>query len=254
MTRITDDELARLSSGFATQVTAIVPGWTEPPSHDPGVTLVQLFAFLSEQLLYRTNVWPHEVARPLATAIDALKALQSQSGASFDGLTRVHYFAGQLLTADDLQTEQDYVRAKQRRHNRLLVGAGVVSGLRVVIEDSSTHDEPAVSVDPGCAIAPNGEELAIATRVTCRLCATAATGFVTLDYAERFASPVPAVAESDMNEPTRIQEGIRVAFAEHAADEVIALAKLERHHGDWRIATDFHPPRAGRHEGSQGGS
>ena len=37
-------------------------------------------------------------------------------------LERMRYFPRQLLTADDMRTEQEYFREKMRRHNRYLVG------------------------------------------------------------------------------------------------------------------------------------
>lgn len=47
------------------------------------------------------------------------------------GLARPRFFAGQLLTDDDLQALSDYVVGKNRLHNRHFVGDGVVCGLQV---------------------------------------------------------------------------------------------------------------------------
>src|SRR5687767_4224664 len=47
-------------------------------------------------------------------------------------LVRPRFFAGQLLTEDDLDSLTNYVVAKQRLHTRHLHGAGVVCGLEVV--------------------------------------------------------------------------------------------------------------------------
>lgn len=44
---------------------------------------------------------------------------------------RPRFFAGQLLTEDDLQAMMDYVVGKSRLHNRYLYGEGVVCGLSV---------------------------------------------------------------------------------------------------------------------------
>jgi hypothetical protein len=44
---------------------------------------------------------------------------------------RPNFFAGQLLTEDDLSALTAYTIAKDRLHNRHLFGAGVVCGLRV---------------------------------------------------------------------------------------------------------------------------
>lgn len=47
-----------------------------------------------------------------------------------DPFERLAYFHGQLLTSDDLRTEQAYFREKHKLHNRCLHGWGVVCGLR----------------------------------------------------------------------------------------------------------------------------
>lgn len=44
---------------------------------------------------------------------------------------RPQFFAGQLLTDDDLRSLEDYVVAKNRLHARYLFGAGVVCGLKI---------------------------------------------------------------------------------------------------------------------------
>ena len=46
--------------------------------------------------------------------------------------TRLRYFHGQMLVANDLQTEQDYFREKLKLLNRCLEGYGTVCGLEVV--------------------------------------------------------------------------------------------------------------------------
>jgi hypothetical protein len=43
----------------------------------------------------------------------------------FQRFQRPHFFSGQLLTAEDLEQEQDYFLARSRRHNRFLHGWGV---------------------------------------------------------------------------------------------------------------------------------
>src|SRR2546427_4104106 len=68
------------------------------------------------------------------------------------GLERLRYFPRQLLTADDMRAEQEYVREKRRRHNRLLHGWGVVCGLEVVLDPQA--GPRAVSICPGYALGP----------------------------------------------------------------------------------------------------
>src|SRR5438445_9396255 len=73
-------------------------------------------------------------------------------------LDRPRYFAGQLLTEADFNSEQEYILAKNRLHNRYLHGSGVVCGLEVVCNncDSST-----VTVQPGYAIDPCGNDVVV---------------------------------------------------------------------------------------------
>ena len=47
-------------------------------------------------------------------------------------LERVRYFPRQLMTAEDMRTEQAYFVERLRRHNRLLHGWGIICGLQVL--------------------------------------------------------------------------------------------------------------------------
>jgi len=71
---------------------------------------------------------------------------------------RPRFFAGQLLTEDDLALLGDYVVAKNRLHNRSLWGPGVVCGLDV-------HCDPCgggnVIVQPGYAINCCGDDIVV---------------------------------------------------------------------------------------------
>ena len=244
MTPITDAALDALASDFAARLREDVPEWTDPTSDDPGVTLLEVFAFLTEQLVFRSNQLPDRGRRAIARTMAALGTLCSRGLEPIDGLTRVNYFSGQSLTAGDFQTEQDYFRAKHRRHNRMLLGAGIVTGLEVALDSSSSDDRPVVSIGAGCAIAPDGEELSLPAPLLCRLCATASSGFVTLRYVERLSEPIGTTTESEGRQASRIQEGAIIGFAESMFENAIALAKLERETGTWHVVASFRVPRA----------
>jgi hypothetical protein len=78
----------------------------------------------------RTN--PTVTHEPYETACD-----------SMPDFTRLRYFHGQMLVANDLQTEQDYFREKLKMHNRCLHGYGTVCGLKVVaIKDDPDYEPP----------------------------------------------------------------------------------------------------------------
>lgn len=73
-------------------------------------------------------------------------------------LERVRYFNRQLLTAEDMTTEQNYFLQKLRRHNQFLHGWGVVCGLGVT--PSPIADLPwQVQIDAGYALGPYGDEI-----------------------------------------------------------------------------------------------
>lgn len=67
------------------------------------------------------------------------------------------YATGALLSADDLSSEQAYVRAKMRLQNRHLHGWGMVCGLKVVCDDC----EGSVRILPGYALDPCGNDLVL---------------------------------------------------------------------------------------------
>lgn len=72
-------------------------------------------------------------------------------------LERPRFFAGQLLTETELNSEQGYVLAKSRLHNRYLHGWGVVCGLEVVCNECAGW----VSVKPGYAIDACGNDVVV---------------------------------------------------------------------------------------------
>jgi hypothetical protein len=69
---------------------------------------------------------------------------------------RPRYVAGRLLTAEDLELEQRYHIEKRWLLNRMLHGAGVVSGLAVV-----PSEQGKVTVEPGFALDPYGREILV---------------------------------------------------------------------------------------------
>jgi hypothetical protein len=75
-------------------------------------------------------------------------------------LERVRYFPRQLLTADDMRTEQEYFRQRLRRHNRYLHGWGIACGATVEpAPTAAAHWQ--VRICPGLVISPQGDEAMI---------------------------------------------------------------------------------------------
>ena len=229
LSRLSDKALAKLARDLAGRVHRDAPDWTGFNESDPGVTLVQLFEFLAEQLLYRAASLPDKEST-LARVSETLAQVRGHGSATASGLTRVRYFAGQLLTADDFQTEQDYHRAKLRRLTLSVVGVGIVSGLHVKLGTGSKTDAPVVSVSPGSAIAPNGEELVICEQQLCTLSASVPRGFVTLRFVDEQAS-----------QASRISEGVAIEFHAQLPPDAIAIARLVRKATKWVVDRKFRP-------------
>lgn len=81
-------------------------------------------------------------------------------------LCRPRFFAGQLLSEQDLNRLDNYILAKNRLHNRYLVGHGVVCGLQVSCDPCGN----AVSVSPGYAIDPCGNDIIVCSPDTVDVC------------------------------------------------------------------------------------
>ncbi len=69
---------------------------------------------------------------------------------------RNNYFFGKLMTVRDFESEQIYHNSKRRLGNRMLNGAGIVSGLDVILVDSRTF-----SLESGMAIDYEGREIIV---------------------------------------------------------------------------------------------
>ena len=79
---------------------------------------------------------------------------------------RPRFFAGQVLTADDLNRLDAYIRAKHRLHNRQLHGWGVVNGLEVTCNPCGDG----VMVGCGYALSPCGDDIVVCDAVTVDVC------------------------------------------------------------------------------------
>jgi hypothetical protein len=96
-------------------------------------------------------------------------------------LCRPRFFAGQVLTADDLNRLDYYIRAKHRLHNRQLHGWGVVNGLEVTCDPCGKG----VVVGCGYALSPCGDDIVVCEPVLVDVCAL----IKACREAERLAQP-----------------------------------------------------------------
>jgi hypothetical protein len=82
-------------------------------------------------------------------------------------LCRPRFFAGQLLTEQDLNLLDHYIVAKNKLHNRYLHGWGVVCGMEVVCSPCDNL----VTVKPGYALSPCGNDIVVCSPASVDVCA-----------------------------------------------------------------------------------
>lgn len=146
------------------------------------------------------------------------------------GLERTRYSSGQVLSADDLGQEQDYFREKLRRHNRVLHGWGIVSGLETGVDGDRT-----LTVSPGYALDQLGDEIVVQAECSIDVCdlAEGATAFLAVRYVEQPTRPVPALGgdEGEMAF-SRTREGFELGVHPTCpAEPWVVLADFEIREG-----------------------
>ena len=131
---------------------------------------------------------------------------------------RTRFFAGQLLTAADLEREQTYARERRRLHNRLFHRPGVVGGLAVTVAE----DGRAVTVGAGLALDPRGREIVVPSPT--RVEVEAAPCRVALSYAERETDAATIVEAFELR-----------AFDGEPRNDELLLALVEDCDGSLRV-------------------
>jgi hypothetical protein len=232
---LTDADWEQLTRDLSRRVAASAPDWTEPTGSDPGITLLELFAFLSESLVYRSDQISDEAwrVRAIASRLERIAASRCADAT----LTRPRYLTGKLMTAADFEEEQEYVRTKHRRHNRLLHGVGVVSGLDVTM--GSDDGGQLIVVSPGLAIGPTGEELLLCDVVRLPLHLDPGM-YVAIGLVER------AIDGDATGEPTRIAETASVAIVDEVLGDHLVISRLRRGSDGDEIDPAFEPLRVAR--------
>ena len=234
-------ELARMLREWAA---SHAPDWTDENDADPGITILALFAFLTERFGALGDPIPEPARHSAGRLARAALALAGKKEPAQDcGLARNNYYAGRLLGAQDFQLEQDYVRERLRRHNRSLHGAGIVDGLQVSVGPDSAGGEQVV-VQPGFALDPYGEEIEIRCEASAGLPGTGTQLFVMLSYAERLTHPMPAPGDEPA-QFARVEETFALHVEESAGEHGIALARLIRAADGWKVDEALPAARVG---------
>lgn len=74
-----DKTYAELVEEARASIPRLYPGWTDHNPSDPGMTLVELFAWLTEMVLYRTNRIPEATQRTFLKLLDGSAPPQGQA-------------------------------------------------------------------------------------------------------------------------------------------------------------------------------
>lgn len=146
---------------------------------------------------------------------------------------RNRFFDGRLLSAGDLQAEQDYHRGKRRLANRCLHGSGVLCGLDVSLDPSGS----AVRLGPGVALDCAGREIVVGEGVSLPLPTGEAALYLLLRYSESLSDPMPSTqTESGAPQFARVLEDFELEWSE--ADPV---QDHRRRKGRWLCCSGEHP-------------
>lgn len=157
----------------------------------------------------------------------------------FAGTKRVRYFAGQMLSADDFQAEQQYLIQRRHVHNLALHGSGIVTGMAVIVSGDTPF--PSLVVEPGLALDPHGREIELAAPVVVQVGNPGCPHYVIIQYAEKEADLVPLLPEGTLM-ASRIEEGASIHLSPGVPpDDGIALARVVPDSTGWKVDSTFKP-------------
>lgn len=146
---------------------------------------------------------------------------------------RPRFFAGMILSAEDLQAEQQYHDNKRRMHNRCLHGCRVACGLEVDLHKNTVY------IEPGMALDCHGNEVVVSEPAEISLPPRKRRFFLTIAYSETATTPGPGFScdhESEKLEFSRIQESFKLGWT--ARDP---LADHNCQKGAWVTCGRSHP-------------
>ena len=143
---------------------------------------------------------------------------------------RPNFFAGKLLSAEDLALEQNYFLNKSKRHNRFLHGFGIVSGLHVDLSSGK------IAVDPGLALDCEGNEIVLPVKQVLAVALIPDTArYLNIGFEEKMDF-VPGPGGEEQQQPAIINDSFALAFSAQNYNS------NHRHsHGRWLVCGNLHP-------------
>ena len=248
---LTGKQWAGLARDLQRALTRVVPDWTDAGPHDPGISVLELLAFVLDELQSRSDALDPQarlLARRVAERASALAAAWAAApdhGDAACALKRVNCVSGMLLGVDDFRVEQDYFRTRLNRHNRRLHGSGIADGLAVTVEHGASG--PQLTLAPGFALDRHGNEICVDAPVVLTLPAQTAALFVQLSYAEQPCGRVPVANTDPLDatggettaQATRIAETFNASLVTEPSEDAVVVARLRQVRGRWRVDTGF---------------
>jgi hypothetical protein len=235
MSPLDDRAFSDLVRQLAARIPARAPGWTDASDPDPGVTLVELLAWLADELTARAGTLPEPSRNRLAHIGQQLLALGG--GAAGRG-GRTPYATARRLSPADFEDEQDYQRHRPRRLDLGTQGIAIASGLHVQVEPDSPPGTQRIVVTPGLAITPAGQEINLRDALSCRVPNEDGERYVTLWYVDREMEPLPLAGDLDLATAPRLEEGYALTVERSAESGGLVLARVTREGSEWRVAAE----------------
>ena len=167
---------------------------------------------------------------------------------------RNNFFDGRFLTAGDLAREQDYLREKQKLHNRALHGYGVVYGLDV------SQRPGKLVITAGLAIDCQGNEIVVAEPAELSLPKSVAGSatYLSIRYHEEQSGWVATEGPAKLICALRIEETFIADFINLNSNQRhrhlkgrwqacgtphgLVIARLRFTSGQWRLDRRFQRP------------
>jgi hypothetical protein len=130
---------------------------------------------------------------------------------AFRKLQRVHYSTGRLLAAEDFVFEQNYFLEREKLHNQLLHGSGIVDGLEVSISQER------IVIQPGCALDCLGNMICVPEVSEMNPAQADNLIYVVLHYRESETDQGPVLGQlfdsgEESTAPTRIIETFQLTY------------------------------------------
>jgi hypothetical protein len=158
------------------------------------------------------------------------------------GEKRVHYFVGQLLSADDFRDEQQYHIRMRYLHNKVLHGPGIATGFGVSV--SSGTASLSVVISPGFAIDEEGHEIILNAPIELPISDKRSPQYVTIEHTEKETDWVIS-PDGSRKVPSRIEDcSLARLVADPQQSGALTIGRVVRGPAGWDVDRTFQPVKS----------